>query len=159
MNGLRASTFALILAGLVAAGCGGDDEGDESAGDQPTELAVPGSEEAAALQEDVADQSDEEQIEAVGEAWAEPFAAGDEVMCGYLHPDLGGTSSCAEYVKGSLTGSSELQASFARSTVEGVKVDGETATAEFSNGEQVTFARDSDGAWKVTETPRAGAAG
>ena len=156
MTGLRVSVLALLFAGLIAAGCGGDDEGDQAAEDQPTELAVPGAEEAAALHEDVADQSDEEQIEAVGEAWAEPFAAGDEAMCGYLHPDLGGPSSCANYVQGSLTGSDELQASFADTTVESVEVDGDTATAEFSNGEQARFARDPDGAWKVTETPRAG---
>ena len=142
--------LALVLIGLVAIGCGGDDDAE----DQPTALAVPGAEEAAALQEDVADQSDEEQIEAVGEAWAELFGAEDEAMCAYLHPDLGGRSSCAQYVEGSLTGSSKLQASFAGATVEGVKVDGDSATAEFSNGKQVTFARDPDGAWKIVETPR-----
>jgi hypothetical protein len=57
---------------------------------------------------------------------------------------------------GGLTGSSKLQRSFAGATVEGVEVDGDTATAEFSNGEQVEFSPDSDGAWKVAETPRAG---
>ena len=155
MSGLRLSVLTLVLAGLVAAGCG-DDDSDENAEDQATELAVPGAEEAAALQEDVADQTDEEQIEAIGEAWADLFGAEDEAMCGYLHPDLGGPSSCAEYVLGSLTGSTKLQRSFAGATVEGVNVDGDTATAEFSNGEQVTFARDPDGAWTVSETPRVG---
>lgn len=156
MNGLRLSVLALVLAALVAAGCGDDDDGDETAEGQATELGVPGAEEAAALQEDVADQTDEEQIEAVGEAWAELYGAEDEAMCGYLHPDLGGESSCALYVQGALTGSSKLQASFAGATVEGVSVDGDTATAEFSNGEQVEFARDPDGAWKVIETRRPG---
>jgi hypothetical protein len=78
------------------------------------------------------------------------------MMCGYLHPDLGGPSSCTEYAKGSLTGSSELQASFAGTTVDKVEVIGETAVANISNGEQVTFGQDPDGAWKVVETPRAG---
>jgi hypothetical protein len=154
MTGLRLSLLALVVTGLVVTGCGGDDEPDGNGEEQTTELAVPGADQAAALQEDAADQSDEQQVEAVGESWAEPFAAGDEAMCGYLHPDLGGPSSCANYVQGSLTGSSKLQASFADSTVEGVKVDGDTATADFSNGEQVTFARDPDGAWSVVETPR-----
>jgi hypothetical protein len=152
VKGLSLWALALVITGLVAAGCGDDDEGGAAA--QPTELAVPGAEEAATLQEDVADQSDEEQIEAVGEAWAELFGAEDEAMCGYLHPDLGGASSCTSYAQGSLTGSSELQASFAGTTVKSVRVDGDTATAEFSNDEQVTFGRDPDGAWKVVETPR-----
>lgn len=155
MSGRRLCILALVFAGLVAAGCGDDDDGD-AAEDQATELAVPGAEEAAALQEDVADQTDEEQVEAVGEAWAELFGAEDEAMCAYLHPDLGGPSSCAQYTEGSLTGSSKLQASFDGATVEGVNVDGDAATAEFSNGEQVEFARDPDGAWKVIETPRVG---
>jgi hypothetical protein len=156
MRDWRIYVLALALTGLVASGCGDDDDGDEPAGDQTTEVAVPGAEEAAALQEEIADQTDEEQITAVGEEWADLFGAEDEAMCAYLHPDLGGASSCAQYVIGALTGSSKLQGSFAGATVEGVEVGGDTATAEFSNGEQVEFSRDSDGAWKVTETPRAG---
>ena len=150
----RLWVLALVVIGLVAAGCG-DDESDENAQDQATELAVPGAEEAAALQADVGDLGDEEQVTAVGEAWAELFGAEDEAMCAYLHPDLGGPSSCTQYVQGALTGSSKLQASFGGATVDTVNVDGDTATAEFSNGEQVTFARDPDGAWKISETPRA----
>jgi outer membrane murein-binding lipoprotein Lpp len=156
MKGLRLCILAVVLAGLVAAGCGDDDDADEAAEEQATELAVPGADEAATLQEDIAGQTDEDQIEAVGEAWAELYGAEDETMCAYLHPDLGGASSCALYVQGALTGSSKVQASFAGATVEGVNLDGDTATAEFSNGEQVEFARDPDGAWKVIETPRAG---
>ena len=155
MRGLRVCVLAFVVTGLVAAGCGDDDDDDSgTAEDQATGLAVPGAEEAAALQEDIADQSEEDQIAAVGDAWAELFGAEDEAMCGYLHPDLGGPSSCAEYVMGSLTGSSELQRSFAGATVDRVSIDGETATAEFSNGEQVEFAPDADGAWRVIETPR-----
>ena len=155
MIGLRIALVVLAAAGLIAAGCGDDDEGDESGADATTALAAPGAEEAAALQDEIADLTDEEQVAAVGEAWAEPFGKGDEAMCGYLHPDLGGPSSCTEFVKGSLTGSSKLQSSFAGATVENVDVQGDTAVAEFSNGEEVTFRQDPDGAWKVVETPRA----
>ena len=119
----RLWVLALVAIGLVAAGCG-DDESDENAQDQPTEVAVPGAEEAAAFQADIGDLGDEEQVTAVG-------------------------------VQGALTGSSKLQASFGRATIDTVNVDGDTATAEFSNGEQVTFARDPDGVWKISETPRA----
>jgi hypothetical protein len=75
-------------------------------------------------------------------------------MCGYLHPDLGGASSCATYVQGALTGSTKLQQSFAGTTVERVDIKGQAAVAEFSNGERVTFGQDPDGHWKVIETPR-----
>ena len=155
MIGLRLALVAFAAVGLIAAGCG-DDDGDESGEDTTTTLAVPGAEEAAALQEEITDLSDEEQIAAVGEAWAEPFGKGDETMCGYLHRDLGaGPSTCAEYLSGSLTQSSKLQASFAGTTVESVEINGETALAEFSNGNRVEFAQDPDGAWKVVQTPRA----
>ena len=154
MKGARVWVLALVLVGVVAIGCGDGDGGEKNAEDQPTELAMPGAEEAAALQDDVSDRSDEDQVEAVGEAWAELFGAEDKAMCAYLHPDLGGPSSCALFVQGALTGSSKVQKSFAGATVEGVNVDGDTATAEFSNGKQVAFARDPDGAWKVAETPR-----
>jgi hypothetical protein len=100
MRDLRIYVLALALAGLVASGCGDDDDGDEPAADQTTEVAVPGAEEAAALQEEIADQTDEEQITAVGEEWADLFGAEDEAMCAYLHPDLGGASSCGLYVQG-----------------------------------------------------------
>ena len=152
---LRLVLAMLAAAGLLAAGCGGDDEDGENE-DQAPAVTVPGADEAASLQQEIADLSDEEQIERVGEAWAEPFAAGDETMCGYLHPDLGAASSCATYVQGALTGSSKLQASFAGTTVENVEVGGENAVADFSNGEEVSFRQDPDGAWKVVETPRAG---
>ena len=151
---LRLVLAMLAAAGLLAAGCGGDDDGEN--GDEAPAVTVSGGDEAASLQQEIADLSDEEQIERVGEAWAEPFAAGNETMCGYLHPDLGAASSCATYVQGALTGSSKLQASFAGTTVENVEVGGETAVAAFSNGEEVSFRQDPDGAWKVVETPRAG---
>jgi hypothetical protein len=57
MSDLRLCVLALVLAGLVAAGCGDDDEEGEAAESQSTEVAVPGAEEAATLQEDVADQT------------------------------------------------------------------------------------------------------
>jgi hypothetical protein len=146
--------IALAATGLMAAGCGDDEEAEN--GDEATAVSVPGAEEAASLQEEIGDLSDEEQIKRVGEAWTEPFAAAEETMCGYLHPDLGAASSCDVYVQGALTGGSKLQESFAGTTVENVKVTGETAVANFSNGEQVSFGQDPDGAWKVVETPRAG---
>jgi hypothetical protein len=40
MRDLRIYVLALALAGLVASGCGDDDDGDEPAADQTTEVAV-----------------------------------------------------------------------------------------------------------------------
>jgi hypothetical protein len=157
---LRVALIALAAAGLIAAGCGDDD--DESSDETTTETTVsaPGAEDAAALQEEIADLGDEEQITRVGEEWADRFGNSDETMCGYLHPDLGaGPTTCAEYIGGSLTQSSELQASFAGATVEGVEINGDSAFAEFSNGHQVEFAQDPDGGWKVVQTPRASGSG
>ena len=160
MIGGRIALVVLATAGLIAAGCGDDDEGDESGEDTTTTLAVPGGEDAAALYEEIAGLSDEEQIERVGETWAEPFAEGDEAMCAYLHPDLA-PEACEEagYLDGSLTGGNELQSSFAGTTVKNVEIRGDTAIAEFSNGHQVKFRTDPDGAWKVVETARAAYSG
>ena len=161
MRGRRAGLAVLLATGLIAAGCGDDDDdGDESGEETATAVAVPGEQEAAALYEEIAGLSDEEQIGRVGEAWADPFADGDEAMCAYLHPDLA-PEACAEagYLDGSLTGGSELQSSFAGSTVERVEIQGDTALAEFSNGNQVKFRTDPDGAWKVVETARAASSG
>ena len=156
MIGLRLVLAGLLAAGLVASGCGGDDDEGNETGDETATLAAPGAEEAAALQEEIADLGDEEQIARVGEEWADRFGNSEETMCGYLHPDLGaGPSTCADYLSGSLTQGSELQASFAGATAESVEINGETAFAEFSNGHQVEFAQDPDGAWKVLRTPRA----
>jgi hypothetical protein len=132
--------FALVIAAaLLASGCGGDDDDD-------TATEAPGTAEAAALYDEIADLPDEEQIERVGAAWATPFAAGDEAMCGYLHPDLG----CNEqFLSGALTGSSAIQESYAGATVTDVKINGETAIAEFSNGEPVEFQKDPEGEWKI----------
>jgi hypothetical protein len=138
--------FALVIAAtaLLASGCGGDDDDD-------TATEAPGTAEAAALYEEIADLPDEEQIERVGAAWPTPFAAGNEAMCGYLHPDLG----CNEqFLAGALTGSIRIQKSYAGATVTDVKINGETATAEFSNGERVEFKKDSDGRWKISAVSR-----
>lgn len=157
MIGLRVALVAITAAGLIAVGCGDDDS--DASSDEPTTAAVPGADEAAAVQEEIADLSDEEQIARIGEEWADPFAAGDEAMCAYLHPDLGGASSCIGHAAGDLTGSTKLQQSFDGATVESVDVTGESAVASFSNGEQVTFSQDPDGAWLISETPRVGASG
>ena len=149
----RLFLVALAATGLMAGGCGDDDEAEN--GDEAPAVSVPGAEEAASLQEEIADLSDEEQIKRVGEAWAEPFAAGDETMCGYLHPDLAAEDTCTFFTEGQLTGSVNLQASFAGTTVENVEVTGETAVADFSNDEQVEFGLDPEGAWKVVN-PTAG---
>ena len=140
-----------LAAGLLAAGCGDDDDAEETGGEATT-LTVPGADQAASLQEEIADLSDEDQVARVGEAWAEPFAAASEEMCGFLHPDLGGPSSCTEFT-GATGSPDKLQKSFDGASVEKVEVTGDTAEAEFSNGERVTFGRDPDGAWKVTEWP------
>jgi hypothetical protein len=58
-----------------------------------------------------------------------------------------------------LTESSELQASFEGATVTSVELEGDRALAEFSNGNRVRFEQDSDGAWKVIETPEATSSG
>ena len=160
MIGVRVVLVILVAAGLIGTGCGGDDDGDESGNATTNAVAVPGGEEAAALYEDIADLSNEKQIESVGEAWAEPFGNGDEAMCAYLHPDLA-PEACKEagYLDGSLTNGSELQSSFAGTTVKNVEIKGDTALAEFSNGHRVKFMTDPDGAWKVVETASAESSG
>lgn len=142
VSGLVALMLVLAMAAFTA-GCGGDDDDGE------TTAAESGSE-AAALQEEIADLSDEEQIRRVGAAWAEPFSAGDEVMCEYLHPDV--APSCNAYLDSALTGSTAVQASFSGATVEDVKVNGDTAVARFSNERRsVGFAKDPDDAWRVVD--------
>jgi hypothetical protein len=137
--------FALVIAAaLLASGCGGDDDDD-------TATEAPGTAEAAALYDEITDLPDGEQIEQVGAAWATPFAAGDEAMCGYLHPDLG----CNQmFLEGALTGSTAIQSSYAGATVTDVRINGETANTEFSNGERVEFKKDSDGQWKISTVSR-----
>jgi hypothetical protein len=135
----------LVLATALAAGCGDDDEATTEA---------PGEGEAAALYDEIGDLPDQEQIEQVGAAWAGPFAAGDEAMCEYLHPDLAGCFD--QFLEGALTGSLRVQRSYAGATVNSVEVNGPTAVAEFSNGESVEFSKDPDGDWKITAVRRAG---
>jgi hypothetical protein len=144
---------ALAAVALIAAGCGGDDDGDDSGQDTATTLAVPGAEEAAALQEEIADLSDEEQVTRVGDEWADLFGNEEEAMCAYLHPDI--AASCALYVEGALTGSTELQRTYAGATVESVEINGRTAVAKFSNGERVEFQKDPNDEWKITSVGRA----
>ncbi len=38
--------------------------------------------------------------------------------------------------------------------MESADIKGQTAVAEFSNGESVKFEQDPDGNWKVIQTPR-----
>lgn len=156
---VRGALVVLAAVGLIAAGCGDDDDGDATSEESETALAVPGAEEAATLQEEIADLPAEEQVARVGDEWAQLYGNRDETMCGYLHPDLGGASSCTQYAEGTLTGSSELQSAFKDATVESVEIDGESALAEFDDGNRVEFAQASDGAWKVVETPKARASG
>jgi hypothetical protein len=132
--------------GLVA--CGGDDDDNGTSAGTATNVAVG---EAQALQEQIASLSDKEQIERVGDAWVEPFAAGDEAMCGYLHPDLGAQfeETCSSYTEGALALSRTLQGSFAGTTVKSVDVKGQTAVAKFSNGNAVEFQQDPEGEWWV----------
>jgi hypothetical protein len=147
---LIALAAALATLSFAFAACGGDDD-DETATEIETpaaETETPGEAEAAALYEEISDLPDEQQIERVGEAWAGPFAAEDEAMCGYLHPDLGCSS---QLVEGALTGSTTVQRSFAGATVSSVKVNGKTAIAVFSNGERVEFQKDPDEGWGVTD--------
>lgn len=156
----RVALVMLAAVGLIAAGCGGDDEGDEGGEDTATALTIPGAGDAAALYEEIAGLDDEQQIKRVGEAWADPFAAGNEAMCAYLHPDIS-PESCKEahYLEGALTNGSALQESFAGTTVKNVEIRGDTAIATFSNGHQVLLMTDPDGAWKVVETARAESSG
>ncbi len=162
MAGLRIGLATLAATGLIGIGCGDDDSSDDGAATSTTtstttataDSDTPGAEEAAAFQEEVADLSDEEQVAAVGEEWANLFGDGDEKMCGYLHPDIGGPTSCSGYLTGSMTGSSELQSSFSGAKVEDVTIEGEEAFAEFDTGNTVKFAQASDGTWTVIATPR-----
>ena len=134
------------VAAIALVGCGGDD--DDTTAATTTEDAT----EAAALYDDIADLPDEEQIEQVGAAWAEPFSQNDEAMCDYLHPDIapGGStsSSCTEFLGG---GQTPLQKSYAGATVKSVEVEGETAVAKFSNGKVVEFQKDPNDEWKITD--------
>jgi hypothetical protein len=141
---MAAVALVLVAMALVGAGCGGDDD-DEATTDTQGE--------AAAVQDEIANLSDEEQIERIGDAWVEPFAAGDEAMCAFLHPDLGAEASetCSFYAEGQLAQSAILQASFAGTTVKSVDVKGQTAVARFSHGEPVKFQQDADGAWWVLD--------
>jgi hypothetical protein len=133
-------------------GCGGDDDDDTTAATTTEDAA-----EAAALYDEIADLPDEEQIEQVGAAWAEPFSEFDEAMCDYLHPDIapGGStsSSCSELASGALIGTATGQKSYAGATVKSVEVEGETAVAKFSNGEEVEFQKDPSDEWKITGAP------
>lgn len=143
----RLAVFAAVAVTALA-GCG-DDEEDATPAATATDTAA--TEAAEALQDEIANLSDEEQIERVGEAWADPFAKQDEAMCAYLHPDLGGATACSSNVSGELAGSIRVQESFAGARVESVDIEGQTASAEFSNGQEVRFGQDPDGAWRVTD--------
>jgi hypothetical protein len=145
---VRLATITALVA-ITLAGCGGDDDDATSA-----ERPVGG--EAAAVYDEISDLPDEEQIERVGGAWAEPFAKGDEEMCAYLHPDLAPSCVEAGYLDGALTGSLELQSSYAGARVESVEIEDGSAVTKFSNGEQVEFQLDSNDQWKVTSVSRAG---
>jgi hypothetical protein len=145
--------LALAALALIAAGCGGDDDsGDDSAQEAATTATVPGAAEAAALQEQITDLSDEQQVTRVGDEWADLFGKEDEAMCGYLHPDIAG--SCSLFVEGALTGSTVLQRSYAGATVESVEIKGGTAVAKFSNGGRVEFQKDPNDQWKVISVAR-----
>jgi len=138
-----------VATGAFVAACGDDD--DETATEE-TSSGQPGAAEADALQDEIADLDDEAQIRRIGDAWAEPFAAEEEVMCGYLHPDIApAPESCDQYLEGALTRSTVVQRSFAGATVSKVTIEGDTAKATFTNGEPVLFAKDLDGAWRITE--------
>ena len=147
------TALALLLAcGLIGLGCGGDDGDDGNGGDATT---FAGAEEEAALQEEIADLRDEEQLKRVGAAWAEPFASGNEEACGYMHPDIvPSLAACSQFLEGALTGSTSVQRSYAGATVASVTVKGESATAKFTNGESVEFQKDPDGDWKIIEASR-----
>jgi hypothetical protein len=135
------SLLALGALGLVA--CGGDDD--------ETTTEIPGEAQAAALQDEIAGLADEEQIKRVGAAWARSFAAGDAGACAYFHPDIvPAAASCSQFREGAFIGSIRIQRSYGGASVVNVTVKGETARAEFSNGQSVEFQKDPEGAWRVT---------
>jgi hypothetical protein len=147
------AVVAVVAVAVIGLACGGDDGDDGNGGDATT---LPGAEEAAALQEEIADLSDEEQIKRVGAAWAEPFATGAEEACGYMHPDIvPSLAACSQFLEGALTGSTLLQRTYEGATVTDVTVMGETAATQFSNGESVEFQKNPDGDWKIIEASRA----
>jgi hypothetical protein len=139
------AAFAIALVG-----CGGDDDNN---GTGAATTTSPAAAEAEALQDEIADLSDEEQIARIGETWAEPFAAGDEAMCAYLHPDLAADAgeTCTLFAEGALARSSILQSSFAGTTVKSVEIKGQTAVATFSNRKPVEFQQDPEGKWWVVD--------
>jgi hypothetical protein len=142
--------LATIMGAVAIAlvGCGDDD--DDATNGATTNAATADS---AALQDEIANLSDREQVERIGEAWVKPFAAEDTAMCAYLHPDLGAEApeTCATYTDGNLAGGNVPQASFAGTTVDRVEVKGQTAVATFSQGEPVEFQQDSEGRWWVLD--------
>jgi hypothetical protein len=130
---VRVATAVLVaLIALVLAGCGGDDE---------TTTTVT----AVKL-------SEPEEIEQVGNEWAELFAKDDGAACDYIFAQ----PVCLRFVGG--TGDpSVFQESFADATVERVEIKGHKARVEFSNGERVEFIQETQeppeflGDWFILE--------
>jgi hypothetical protein len=141
---VRLATIISVVA-IALGGCGGDDD-TEPAADQRLE-------DAAAVYAEIRGLTAEQQIQRVGAAWAHLFSRADEAMCEYLHPDVAGR--CSEYVQSGLTGSPRVQRSYAGTSVSSVEINGQTAVARFSNGEQVAFEQGPGDRWMVVRTSRA----
>lgn len=116
-------------------------------------LAVAGcgsSEEPASGTSEIDEQEAKAEITEIGDSWAHSFADPASNACAYMLEEL-----CDEYIyertaQGVLGTLPEWQASFKDARVEEVEVDGDRATARFSNGREVGFER-VDGLWMVSD--------
>ena len=110
---------------LLLAGCGGDEDSTTEAVSSTSEVRL----------------SPEKQVEHVGNTWAPLFAKDVSAACRYMF----GQPLCEEFfgpvgaVVPEVRRPSAFQKSFANATVERVKIKGNKAGAEFSNGEPVEF--------------------
>jgi hypothetical protein len=152
---LLLSFLALGSLGLVACGGGGDDEATAafenettvgSGGEAATVDGDPGAKDPLSLRE---------RIRTKANAWAALFAEGGwpPSVWRYMRQPAGERMGCERVgnnpIKNCTPVSAEFRESFADATVERVVIDGQYATAEFSNGESVEF--EGPAPWYITE--------
>jgi hypothetical protein len=152
---LLLSFLALGSLGLVACGGGADDEATAAFENETT---VGSGGEAATVDADPRAKdplSLRERIGTKANAWAALFAEGGwpPSVWRYMRQPAGERMGCERVgnnpIKNCTPVSAEFRESFADATVERVVIDGQYATAEFSNGESVEF--EGPAPWYITE--------